>query len=103
MVCLQRRRRSAFCAWSGLRDLGHELRRPEADLLRDGIYELRASLHGVQYRILYFFHATVAAVVAHGIVKESAVPPLEIARAVERRKRFEADPAKHSLAEGRGI
>ena len=24
-----------------LRDLGHELRRPEADLLRNGIYELR--------------------------------------------------------------
>jgi phage-related protein len=26
-----------------LEDLGHELRRPEADYLRDGIYELRAS------------------------------------------------------------
>ena len=37
-----------------LRDLGHELRRPEADLLRDGIYELRASLQGVLYRVLYF-------------------------------------------------
>ena len=27
-----------------LRDLGHELRRPEADFLRDGIYELRVRL-----------------------------------------------------------
>lgn len=81
-----------------LRELGHELRRPEADLLRDGIYELRASLQGVNYRILYFFHGTVAAVVAHGIVKESAVPPKEINRAVERKKRFEANPAKHSLS-----
>jgi phage-related protein len=53
-----------------LRELGHELRRPEADLLRDGVYELRASLQGVHYRILYFFHGGVAAVVAHGIVKE---------------------------------
>ena len=26
-----------------LGELGHELRRPEADFLRDGIYELRAS------------------------------------------------------------
>jgi len=52
-----------------LRDLGHELRRPEADLLRDGIYELRASLQGIHYRILYFFHGAVAAVVAHGIVE----------------------------------
>jgi hypothetical protein len=37
-----------------LEDLGHELRRPEADYLRDGIHELRASLGGVHYRILYF-------------------------------------------------
>src|ERR1035438_2895982 len=36
-----------------LRELGHELRRPEADLLRDGIYELRASLLGIHYRILF--------------------------------------------------
>jgi hypothetical protein len=36
-----------------LRELGHELRRPEADFLRDGIYELRASLQGVHYRILF--------------------------------------------------
>jgi phage-related protein len=78
-----------------LRELGHELRRPEADLLRDGIYELRASLQGVHYRILYFFHRGVAAVVAHGIVKESGVPPKEIERAIERKRRFEANPAKH--------
>ena len=82
-----------------LRELGHELRRPEADLLRDGIYELRASLQGVHYRILYFFHGAVAAVVAHGIVKESAVPPKEIDRAIERKKRFEANPAKHRQSE----
>jgi len=36
---------------------GHELRRPEADFLRDGIYELRARLGTVNYRILYFFMA----------------------------------------------
>src|SRR5882762_11781784 len=47
-----------------LRDVGHELRRPEADYLRDGIYELRASSHGVNYRILYFFHGRLVAVVA---------------------------------------
>ena len=80
-------------------ELGHELRRPEADLLRDGVYELRASLQGVNYRILYFFHGTVAAIVSHGITKERAVPPKEIERAMERRKRFEANPAKHSYGE----
>ena len=78
-----------------LRELGHELRRPEADLLRDGIYELRASLQGINYRILYFFYGTVAAIVSHGIVKEDAVPPNEIERAIQRKKRFEANPAKH--------
>jgi len=44
-----------------LRELGHELRRPEADLQRDGIYEPRASLLGIHHRILYFFHGAVAA------------------------------------------
>jgi len=38
-----------------LGELGHELRRPEADFLRDGIYELRASYQGIHYRMLYFF------------------------------------------------
>jgi len=45
-----------------LKEEGHQLRRPEADLLRDKIYELRASLQGVHYRILYFFHGNMAAV-----------------------------------------
>ena len=49
-----------------LRQLGNELRRPEADYLRDGIYELRVSLQGRQYRMLYFFHDSIAAVVSHG-------------------------------------
>lgn len=35
-----------------LRELGQELRRPEGDYLRDGIYELRASARGVHYRVL---------------------------------------------------
>src|SRR5437016_9469097 len=78
-----------------LREIGHELRRPEADLLRDGIYELRVDFQGVHHRILYFFHGTLAAVVSHGLVKERAVPPKEIDRAVERKKRFEAHPQRH--------
>ena len=39
-----------------LAEVGHELRRPEADYLRDGLYELRARQGHVNYRILYFFH-----------------------------------------------
>jgi hypothetical protein len=48
---------------------------------------------------LYFFHDAIAAVVSHGLVKERAVPPKEIDRAVERKKRFEANPARHTYEE----
>ena len=82
-----------------LREMGHELRRPEADFLRDGIYELRVSFQEVHHRILYFYHGTVAAVVSHGLVKERMVPPKEIDRAVERKKRFEASPWRHTYEE----
>jgi phage-related protein len=82
-----------------LRELGHELRRPEADFLRDGIYELRVSHRGVHRRILYFFHGAIAAVISHGLVKERAVPPNEINRAVERKKRFVASPQRHTYEE----
>ena len=75
-----------------LEESGHELRRPEADYLRDGIYELRVGLQGVNYRMLYFFHGRTAAVVSHGLVKERVVPTGEIDLAVERRLRFERDP-----------
>lgn len=82
-----------------LQDLGHELRRPEADLLRDGIYELRVGLQKVNYRILYFFHGKVAAVLAHGLVKERVVPPREIDEAIKRKQRFERDPGSHTYQE----
>src|SRR5580658_704064 len=79
-----------------LRSQGHELRRPIADFLRDGIYELRPAFQGVNYRILYFFAGQNVVVVSHGIVKESAVPSVEIDRALERRRRFEAFPESHT-------
>lgn len=79
-----------------LRELGHELRRPEADLLRDGIYELRAALQGINYRLLYFFHRREAVVLSHGLVKERAVPTQEIERAMVRKLKYEAAPARHT-------
>ncbi len=75
--------------------IGHELRRPHADLLRDGIYELRSRVGRVNYRLLYFFHGKDIAVVAHGLTKEQEVPALEVERAVERKRRYEKAPAKH--------
>lgn len=82
-----------------LGELGHELRRPGADLLRDGIYELRIGLQGRNYRLLYFFHGKTAAVLAHGIVKEREVPPREIEVAIERKKQFDQNPGTHTYRE----
>jgi len=75
--------------------LGHELRRPEADYLRDDIYELRVGLQGINYRMLYFFHGKTAVVLTHGIVKERVVPPKEIDRAIDRKNRFLSSPSRH--------
>jgi phage-related protein len=82
-----------------LGQLGHELRRPEADFLRDGIYELRIRHQKVNYRMLYFFHAQAAVILSHGLQKEKAVPPGEIDLALKRRKRFSADPDRHTAEE----
>ena len=81
-----------------LEELGHELRRPEGDYLRDGIYELRAKHAGVNYRMLYFFHGRTAAVASHGILKQQAeVPPKDIERAAQRKALFEGDPQRHTF------
>ena len=80
-----------------LGELGHELRRPEADFLRDGIYELRASYQGVHYRMLYFFAGKAVVVLSHGLTKEREVPRREIDQAVERKRMVEADFEKFTF------
>ena len=82
-----------------LEELGHELRRPEADFLRDGIYELRVGLRHVNYRMLYLFYGRTAAVVSHGLVKEAEVPAKEIEKAIERKREFEKNPKAHTHEE----
>jgi len=79
--------------------MGHELRRPEADLLRDGIYELRIGLQGQNYRMLYFFHGKHVAILSHGLVKEREVPPKEIDKALERKRKFESNQTRHTYEE----
>ena len=81
-----------------LAECGHELRRPEADFLRDGIYELRTSFQTMNYRMLYFFHRQLA-VISHGLAKEKQVPEREIAVAIRHRKLFETNPAKYTYEE----
>lgn len=79
-----------------LAEKGFELRRPLADYLRDGIYELRFSLQRVQYRILYFFEGK-QAVISHGLTKTSQVPPREIDLAIKRKLSFSKDQARHTF------
>lgn len=74
-----------------LEEQGYELRRPEADSLRDGIHELRVASRGMQYRMLYFFQGQ-QAIISHGLKKQ-------IDPAIERRARFESDPTKHTYRE----
>lgn len=81
-----------------LGELGHELRRPEAEFLRDAIHELRVRHGNVHYRILYFFHEG-RAVLSHGCTKEDVVPPVEIDRAIANRVRFIGNPARHTHEE----
>ncbi len=81
-----------------LAESGYALQRPAAAPLGGGLYELRMRHGRVHYRILYFFHAN-AAVLAHALTKEGAVPQADIDRARRRRRAFEHDPEGHTHAE----
>ncbi len=83
-----------------LANTGYELRRPAADYLRDGIYELRAKHINVQYRILYFFYGQNVAILTHAIIKDSdKVPIIDIDRAIKRKSQFEENPNIHTYQE----
>ncbi len=82
-----------------LKQFGPDLHRPHADFLRDGIHELRTHYMSVQYRMLYFFHKQTA-VITHGLIKPGKqVLPKEIDLAVQRKKKFEIAPKKHTHEE----
>ena len=82
-----------------LAEFGHELRRPTADLLRDGVYELRVRVGHTNYRLLYFFHGRNVAVLAHGLTKEREIPKTDLEAAIKRKKQFEAGPEAHTHQE----
>lgn len=87
-----------------LAQAGHELRRPEADYLRDGIHELRVHRGRVNYRLLYFFHRQTVAVLGHALTKEDRVSTADVDRAICRKRIYEHDPEGHTyeadLADG---
>lgn len=80
-----------------LAELGHELRRPEADYLGEDIHQLCVKHSGMNTRMLYFFHGRTAVALSHGFVKQRAtVPPREMKKAIQRKARFESDPTRHT-------
>jgi phage-related protein len=97
--CDQRAYETCIAAIERLAEFGHELRRPLADFLRDGIHELRIRKGRVNYRILYFFHGRDLAILGHALTKEDKVPSADIERTIRRKKAFESDPVKRSYSE----
>jgi len=81
-----------------LKQFGHELRRPRADMLRDGIYELRTRVGNVNYRILYGFVGKDVALLVESLTKEKTVPSKAIDEAARRLKLYKSKPKAHGLS-----
>jgi phage-related protein len=74
---------------------GYQLRRPDCDYLRDGIYELRARHGNVNYRILYGFAGKNLVLLSHGCTKEQEVPKKEIEIAIQSMVQYKKNPKAH--------
>lgn len=73
-----------------LKEQGPNLKRPYADVLRDGIRELRVGFGGNSYRALYFFFVQETIVITHAFIKKTdSVPSTEIERALRYRRDYE--------------
>ncbi len=84
------RNQAKIFAWlEKLSELGPNLPRPYADILVDGIHELRIKLSGSQVRILYFFCYKDYIILTNQFVKNTdKVPKSEINKSKERREKF---------------
>jgi phage-related protein len=100
---LRRKNLKAWANWVArielLSQFGDELRRPAADYLRDGVYELRAKHGHVQYRLLCCFHARGLGILMHAVTKRDVVPEIDIERAQQRKEQFFAHPEGHTYEE----
>jgi len=79
-----------------LKNEGQNLKMPYAKILRDGIHELRINVQEVQYRILYSFVGKAIVLLTNGTQKEKEVPPEEINKALNFKKKYLANPKKHT-------
>jgi phage-related protein len=84
------REQAKIFSWvSLLEEQGPQLPRPYADLLEDGIHELRIRLSGEEIRVLYFFCYRDFIVLTHVFSKHTQrVPPAEIRGAQRCRSDF---------------
>lgn len=72
-----------------LEEMGPTLPRPYADLLRDGVHELRIKLAGEQVRLLYFFCYRNYIILYHAFIKSTdRVPEKFIRRVIDYRASF---------------
>jgi phage-related protein len=87
---LDLRVQAKLLAWFNmLEERGPTLTRPYADLLEDGIHELRIKLTGKQVRVLYFFCYQKYIILTHSFVKTTdKVPVSEINKAKKLRDDF---------------
>ena len=80
-----------------LSEHGFDLRRPMTDNLRDGIYELRGKVSGINHRLLYFYGGEKIAVLSHHLTKEKKVPAKEIDLAIKRKIKYLKNPDKYTF------
>ena len=75
-----------FAYINELKKQGHNLRRPLADYVKDGIYELRPKAN----RLFYFFFLKENVVFVHAIKKKTnGIPEKDIALSLKRKKYIE--------------
>jgi phage-related protein len=79
-----------------LRELGNQLRRPHADYLEGGIYELRIPVKHMQYRLLYFYFYQEKIIISHGLRKETKVKTSDIEKAKKHKANYFAQHERKS-------
>lgn len=72
-----------------LSEEGYNLKRPYADTLESGIYELRTHQGHKQYRVLYFYFYQDKIILSHGIYKpDKKVKTSEIEKAIKHKNDY---------------
>lgn len=69
--CSEQEKLEIVAHLDALSQLGFKARRPLADYLEDGIYELRVRVMKKQFRVLYFFFHQDKIIITNAFVKKS--------------------------------